>query len=284
MGKKQGFTLIELLVAISVIALLLGLLLPALNKAKDLARCTACQGNLKAYALATQMYCDDNDDMFCPREICYFASPDPLPGEEGLTNRIGMRWCNGNVCLRDHPEYAGPFFSYMKDAKAFICPTFAILAAHGSEDPWYLEDKAKITNYRPWYNYTMNGYLSSAWSGIQQTVVRKRSLVKHSAQTFAFAEQSSLVDERYHSYGLNNPSLDPGSDAMIESWFTAVGHNAWKVVPGQADIKFYDIIAGFHHAPSGDKLAGKGNCAFLDGHVAAHSRLETFGLAWPHGK
>jgi len=284
MEKKQGFTLIELLVAISVIALLLGLLLPALNKARDLAQCTACQGNLKGYALATQMYCDDYDDMFCPPEICYFASPDPLPGEEGLTNRIGMRWCNGNVCLRDHQKYAGPFFSYMKDAKAFICPTFAILAAHGSEDPWYQEDGPKITNYRPWYNYTMNGYLSSAWSAIQKTVVHKRSLVKHPAQTFAFAEESPLVDSRYHGWGLNNPSLDPGDDAMIESWFSTVGRNAWKVVPGQDGIIFYDIIAGFHHAPSGNKLAGKGNCAFLDGHVAAHSRLDTFGLAWPHGK
>jgi prepilin-type N-terminal cleavage/methylation domain-containing protein/prepilin-type processing-associated H-X9-DG protein len=284
MRKKQGFTLIELLVVISVIALLLGLLLPALNKARDLAQCAACRGNLKGYALATQMYCDDNDDKFCPREICYFASPDPLPGEEGLTHRIGMRWCNGSVCLRDHPEYAGPFYNYMKDAKAFICPAFAILAAHGSEDPWYQEDGPKLTYYRPWYNYTMNGYLSSAWSAIQQTVVHKRALVKHPAQTYAYAEESPRVDPRYHSAGLNNPSLDPGSDAMIEGWFAIVGRNAWNVVPGQADIKFYDIIAGFHHAPSGDKLAGKGNCAFLDGHVAAHSRLETFGLAWPHGK
>jgi prepilin-type processing-associated H-X9-DG protein len=45
--------------------------------------------------------------------------------------------------------------------------------------------------------------------------------------------------------------------------------------------QFWDVIAGFHHAPSGDKLRGKGNCAFLDGHVDAHYRSETFYYAYP---
>jgi len=62
MHKLRAFTLIELLVVISVIALLLALLLLALNKARDLAQCAACQGNLKGYALAVQMYAQDNDD------------------------------------------------------------------------------------------------------------------------------------------------------------------------------------------------------------------------------
>lgn len=282
--RYVAFTLVELLVVISVIALLLGLLLPALNKARDLAQCAACQGNLKGYALATQMYCDDNDDRFCPPAKSYFATSSPLPGEAGLTHRIGMRWCNGRVSLREHPEYAGPFFKYLKDAKSFICPTFAILAKHSSEDPWYQVDGPKLTHYQPWYNYTVNGYLASTWTAIQKSVVHKRAQVKHPAQTYAFAEESPRVDSRYNSAGLNNPTLDPGTDTMIEGWFVAVGRNAWQVVPGQAGIKFFDIIAGFHHAPSGDKVAGKGNCAFLDGHVAAHSRLDTFGLAWPHAK
>lgn len=46
--------------------------------------------------------------------------------------------------------------------------------------------------------------------------------------------------------------------------------------------QFWDVVAGFHHALIGDKLAGRGDCVFLDGHVAAHPRSETFPLAWPH--
>ncbi len=46
--------------------------------------------------------------------------------------------------------------------------------------------------------------------------------------------------------------------------------------------EFTDVIAGFHHAPSGDPIGGKGNVAFLDGHIAPHAMPESFALAWPY--
>lgn len=61
----RGFTLIELLVVISVIALLLAVLLPALNAARMLARRSFCQGNLKQIAIAWRSYLEDNDGIFC---------------------------------------------------------------------------------------------------------------------------------------------------------------------------------------------------------------------------
>ena len=60
----RGFTLIELLVVIAVIVLLLAILLPALRKAKDLAKRTACSTNLKQLAVAWNLYLEDNDGFF----------------------------------------------------------------------------------------------------------------------------------------------------------------------------------------------------------------------------
>ncbi|MBW8038781.1 MAG: type II secretion system protein [Planctomycetes bacterium] len=61
MNKQRGFTLIELLVVIAIIALLLGLLMPALERARELARRAVCSANLRDLAIAWVIYADDND-------------------------------------------------------------------------------------------------------------------------------------------------------------------------------------------------------------------------------
>jgi len=71
-SKQKGLTLIELLTVISVIALLLGILLPAVNKARSVARRTACRGNLHTIAIAFRMYRDEYWDVMPP--ACQFPS------------------------------------------------------------------------------------------------------------------------------------------------------------------------------------------------------------------
>ncbi len=58
--KRKGFTLIELLVVIGIIALLVSILMPALSRAKELAKRTVCSTNLKGIGTATAIYMNDN--------------------------------------------------------------------------------------------------------------------------------------------------------------------------------------------------------------------------------
>src|SRR5688572_5564744 len=64
--RRNGFTLIELLVVIAIIAILGGMLLPALAKSKTKGQGIVCLGNLKQLQLAWMMYASDNGDRLVP--------------------------------------------------------------------------------------------------------------------------------------------------------------------------------------------------------------------------
>ena len=75
-GKfRRAFTLIELLIVIAIIAILAALLLPALAKAKQAARRTACVSQLKQQGLAWRLFLDDNNGRFPDRRDLKSALP-----------------------------------------------------------------------------------------------------------------------------------------------------------------------------------------------------------------
>jgi len=79
LNKTKGFTLVELLVVISVIAMLIGILMPALNKAKAMATRVNCKSNLKQIAVALRIYLDDNRDIMPPACMRPSINPENKP-------------------------------------------------------------------------------------------------------------------------------------------------------------------------------------------------------------
>jgi len=68
-NTRRGFTLIELLVVIAIIALLMGILMPALQRVKSQAKSVLCQTNLKQWGTIVNLYCDENDRVMPDRSL-----------------------------------------------------------------------------------------------------------------------------------------------------------------------------------------------------------------------
>jgi prepilin-type N-terminal cleavage/methylation domain-containing protein len=75
MDRKRAFTLIELLVVIAIIAILMGVLLPALNRARKQGKRAVCLSNLKQLTLAWGLYADDYRGQIVNSDVSYVGNP-----------------------------------------------------------------------------------------------------------------------------------------------------------------------------------------------------------------
>jgi prepilin-type N-terminal cleavage/methylation domain-containing protein/prepilin-type processing-associated H-X9-DG protein len=87
---RPGFTLIELLVVIAVISILAALLMPAVNRARESGRATACLSNLRQIGLAIQIYVEENNNFLPTMRDQSTTTTNELPGpDKVLAQQLG---------------------------------------------------------------------------------------------------------------------------------------------------------------------------------------------------
>lgn len=147
--KIRGFTLIELLVVISIIALLLSVLMPSLQKARKQAQKIVCTSTLKNLGLATYLYIEDNEDYFPAVEKGWSFSwygvlaPYVSANKEDLGPNLGKGGKNVFVCPSSKHPNRSDYMDYVAAQGRYLDTSYGIIGIDYS-----VPTKKKPTNSR----------------------------------------------------------------------------------------------------------------------------------------
>ncbi len=127
-SHPSGFTLIELLVVISIVALLISILLPAMSRARELSRQTVCASNLRQFGQAFIAYSEDFESWFPAKpsfqnptaDVLQLATVQHLASPQWGPNFAGMI---RDVVERKYSRNDGNYPQYLPEPKIMLCPS-----------------------------------------------------------------------------------------------------------------------------------------------------------------
>jgi prepilin-type N-terminal cleavage/methylation domain-containing protein/prepilin-type processing-associated H-X9-DG protein len=251
---RSGFTLVELLVVIGIIAVLIGVLLPALNKAREQSRIIKCTSNLRVIAQASLQYSLDNKNCFLPSVIWNGGGTDQAPVDYWPHLLIAMKYLP--------PQHGSPAFD-----SVLVCPSVQsdFVVANSLTDGIRRE---------PWsvFNQPNDPKLGATveWAyGINGTSYGNNSASAYYPCTPISYNKSAQA-----------PALKKRNQTKMSSdlvfMFDGKEWNVWNSSADGANI-IRTRIAGWRHGgwlASKPDSSGRVNVSFMDGHVSTVLRIQ----------